>query len=57
MDDWDDEIGIPNVPAIVWYEQLKRWRERLDKGLCPDCGTPVIDTGMEEICPKCDIER
>ena len=52
-----DEIGIPNVPAIVHAAIQKRNRERLDKGLCPDHNIPLIDTGNEEICPICEEQR
>ena len=48
-----DDIGIVNDAAAltIWMQQLWRWR--LDRGLCPDCATPLVDGGIEEFCPNC----
>ena len=52
-----EDIGVPNVPAIVWEYEKQKARRRLDAGLCPDHNIPMIDTGKEEICPECEEAR
>lgn len=52
----DAEIGIPDVEAIVWHEQQRLWRERMEAGRCPQHNVEMIDTGGEEICPFRDRE-
>lgn len=31
----EEEIGIPNVPALIWAAELERNKELLAKGYCP----------------------
>jgi len=50
----DKEIGIPNVPAIVWAEEQRIARERLDAGRCPKHNVPLIEIETEEYCPECE---
>ena len=52
-----DEIGIPDVPAIVWCEEQHIARERLDAGRCPKHNIPLIETDTQEYCQACDAER
>ena len=60
-DDWlpgeresqDDDIGIPNVPGILEYHRRRLREWRLERGLCPECATPLVDGGDEEYCPNC----
>ena len=52
----EDDIGIPNVPAIVWEAEQRIARERLDAGRCPRHNVPIIETHDEEYCPVCAEE-
>ena len=53
----DDDIGIPNVPAIVWQYEQEQARKLLDAGLCSKHKIPMQIVGNWEVCPICDEEE
>lgn len=50
----DDDIGIPNVTAIVYYEERKVAQDRLRRGLCPEHIIPLREDGE---CERCERRR
>jgi hypothetical protein len=55
----DDDIGIPDVPGIVYFTQLAEDEEKIRNGICPRHDIPFLNDvpGRGEYCPDCDWEN